>query len=121
MLNPQLRFSPSNIAALKKSLRDRYPQIRSSHLDEAIAASFGFKSYAALRPALLQVGNHARLIVISDHMLLLLRLEELGYQDIEAETLRRHMWDIKFPDRWYDQHLEKAVTKRRLPTAANSQ
>ncbi|MFK3963235.1 hypothetical protein ACI2KT_06565 [Ensifer adhaerens] len=121
MLHPQVRFSRSNIAALKKSLRDRYPHIKSPHLDEAIAASFGFKSHAALRPALLQVGNHARLIVITDHMLLLLRLEELGYRDIDAGDLRHLMWDIKFPDTWYDQHLEKAVTKRRRPTAANSQ
>ncbi|WVT72036.1 hypothetical protein QM996_10855 [Sinorhizobium chiapasense] len=121
MLNPQVRFSPSNIVALKGSLRDRYPQIKSSHMDEAIAASFGFKSYAAMRPALQQVGSHARLIVIIDHMLLLLRLEELGYRDINVEALRRHMWSIAFPDGWYDHHLEKAVSKRRRPIAANSQ
>ncbi|OCP09370.1 MULTISPECIES: hypothetical protein [unclassified Ensifer] len=121
MLHPQVRFSPSNIAALKKSLRDHYPHIKSSHFDEAIAASLGFKSYAALRPALLQVGSHARLIVVTDHMLLLLRLEELGYRDIDAGNLRQLMWSIAFPDSWYDHHLEKAVTKRRRPTAANSQ
>lgn len=120
MLNPQLRFSSANIATLKKSLRDHYPQIKSSHLDEAIASSFGFKSYAAMRPALLQVGSHARLIVVTDHMLLLLRLEELGYRDIDAGHLRRLMWDINFPDREYDNQLDEAVSKRRRPTAANS-
>ncbi|HEV7306356.1 hypothetical protein [Ensifer sp.] len=120
MWNPQVRFSSANIAALKKSLRDNYPHIKSSHFDEAIAASIGFNSYAAMRPVLVQVGNYARLIVIADHMLLLLRLEELGYRDIDAGDLRHLMWDIKFPDRWYDNQLDEAVSKRRRPVAANS-
>ncbi|WP_457583835.1 hypothetical protein [Ensifer canadensis] len=121
MLNPQVRFSSANIATLKKSLRDHYPQIKSSHFDEAIASSFGFKSYAAMRSALVQVGRHARLIVITDHMLLLLRLEELGYRDIDVGDLRHLMWSIKFPDRWYDNQLDEAVVNRRRPIAANSQ
>lgn len=35
-----LRFSSSNIAELKKALRERYPRTGSSHADEALAASF---------------------------------------------------------------------------------
>ncbi|MGG7537709.1 hypothetical protein [Rhizobium sp. 12,4] len=80
MLNPSIRFSPANIAALKKALRGQYPHIKSSHLDEAIAASFGFKSYAAMHPALYQLVAYAGLVVESVHLLLLLRLEELGIE-----------------------------------------
>ncbi|MDQ0561281.1 hypothetical protein QO004_003074 [Rhizobium mesoamericanum] len=48
MFHATIRLVPSNIAALKKALRNKYPNIRSSHADEALAASVGFKSYAAM-------------------------------------------------------------------------
>ncbi|ANM07540.1 hypothetical protein AMC78_PD00026 (plasmid) [Rhizobium phaseoli] len=89
MLHPSMRFSPSNVAALKKALRRQYPHIKSSHLDEAIAASFGFNSYAAMRPTLHQLSAYARLIVVTGHLLMLLRLEELGYRSIAREALHR--------------------------------
>ncbi|OWV89801.1 hypothetical protein ATY78_18050 [Rhizobium sp. R635] len=120
MLNPSIRFSPANIAALKKALRSQYPHIKSSHLDEAIAASFGFKSYAAMRPALHQLVAFARLVVESDHLLLLLRLEELGYRNIAREPLRRLVWNIEFPDDRYDGEIEQVIRARRRPTAANA-
>ncbi|WP_245308119.1 hypothetical protein [Rhizobium etli] len=71
---------------MKKALRRQYPHIKSSHLDEAIAASFGFNSYAAMRPTLNQVSAHARLVVVIDHLLMLFRLEGL---DIGASPGRR--------------------------------
>ncbi|MBB4195442.1 hypothetical protein GGE45_006166 [Rhizobium aethiopicum] len=120
MLNPSVRFSPSNIATLKKALRGQYPNIKSSHLDEAIAASFGFKSYAAMRPVLYQLGAYARLVVVVDHLLLLLRLEELGYSGIAPESLRRLVWSVEFPDDRYDDDVEQMVRMRRRPTAANA-
>ncbi|MGB8290113.1 hypothetical protein ELI13_37315 [Rhizobium ruizarguesonis] len=120
MLNASVRFSPSNIAALKKALRSGYPHIRSSHLDEAIAASFGFNSYAAMRPVLLDVSTYARLVVNTNHLLLLLRLEELGYRDIAPEELRRLIWRIEFPQAWHDGEIEKAIQERRRPPAANA-
>ncbi|PDT32278.1 hypothetical protein CO660_00090 [Rhizobium sp. L9] len=119
MLNASFRFSPSNIAALKKDLRNRYAHIKSSHLDEAIAASLGFKSYAAMRPVLHEVSKHARLVVNTNHLLLVLRLEELGYRDIAVEELRRLIWKIDFPEALHDDRLEKAIQERRRPAAAN--
>lgn len=119
MMNVFFRFTPSNVVALKKALRSAYPQIKSSHFDEAIAASFGFNSYAAMRPFLHEVSRYARLVVQADHMLLLLRLEELGYHDFAPEELGRLMWKLKFPERTHDDKIEKAVQDRRRPTAAN--
>jgi hypothetical protein len=120
MMNVFFRFTPSNVAALKKTLRTTYTQIKSSHLDEAIAASLGFKSYAAMRPFLHEVSRYARLVVQADHMLLLLRLEELGYHDFGPEELGRLMWwKLKFPESVHDEEVEKVVQERRRPTAAN--
>lgn len=121
MLNPSFRFSPSNIATLKRALRSQYPHVKSSHLDEAIAASFGFNTYAAMRPTLHQVGAHARLVVVTDPLLLLLRLEELGYRGIAREPLSRLVWGIKFPDDQYASDVAEIVQARRRPTAANAE
>lgn len=41
-------LSESALASLKKSLRTEYPDVRSSHLTEALAAALGRKSHAAL-------------------------------------------------------------------------
>lgn len=40
------------LAALKKSLRDEFPEVRSSHLSEALAYSLGFSTNAALKAAM---------------------------------------------------------------------
>ncbi|WP_434734342.1 hypothetical protein NL154_23790 (plasmid) [Rhizobium sp. YTUHZ044] len=123
MLNPSIRFSPANIAALKKALRSQYPHIKSSHLNEAIAASFGFKSYAAMHPALYQLVAYAGLVAESDHLLLLLRLEELGYRNIAPEPLRRLVWNIEFPDDRYDSktgHVVQRAGGRRRPMRGSS-
>ena len=37
------------LAALKKSLRDEFPNVKSSHLSEALAHSLGFRTYAAMQ------------------------------------------------------------------------
>ncbi|ABC93915.1 hypothetical protein RHE_PF00021 (plasmid) [Rhizobium etli CFN 42] len=120
MLNPSVRFSPSNVATLKKALRGHYPYIKSSHLDEAIAASFGFKSYAAMRPVLYQLGASARLVVVVDRLLLVLRLEQLGYGGVAPESLRRLVWSVEFPDDQYDDDVGQMIRMRRRPTAANA-
>ncbi|ANL31051.1 hypothetical protein AMC90_PD00025 (plasmid) [Rhizobium phaseoli] len=121
MLHPSMRFSPSNVAALKKALRRQYPHIKSSHLDEAIAASFGFNSYAAMRPTLHQLSAYARLVVVTDHLLMLLRLEELGYRNLPREVLHRLLWNIEFPDERYDSAVEEIIQARRRPAAANAE
>ena len=119
MLNVSVRFTPSNVAALKSALRNAFPKIKSSHLDEAISASFGFNTYAAMRPVLHDLSTYARLVVNTNHLLLLMRLEELGYRDINPQELRRLIWMLKFPEGWYDNEAGEAVQERRRPTPAN--
>ncbi len=115
-----LRFSSSNIAALKKALRERHPRIGSSHADEALAASFGFKSYAAMTALLRQVGDSARLMIGIDYFLLAIRLNELGYPDISVPDLARFIWKTEFPVAPYDESTEQAVKIIKVPKAANS-
>lgn len=119
MFYETIKFSPHNIAALKKALRKRYPAMGSSHADEAIAASFGFRTYAAMRGVLLQVSGSARFMVQIDACLLMLRLEELGYSGLTVQELRRAILETPYPDRWLGDELEQSLVRRRIPDAAN--
>lgn len=121
MLHATIKFAPSNIAALKKALRKQYANVRSSHADEALAASFGFRSYAAMLSVLHQVSGSARLMIQLDAALLLLRLEQLGYNGIPLQALRRLTWEVPYPDRWQDDELQQSLKGRFAPIAANSE
>lgn len=48
MFYETIKFSLANVAALKKALRRQYSTVRSAHADEALASSFGFKTYASM-------------------------------------------------------------------------
>lgn len=119
MFYETIKFSPHNLAAFKKALRKRYPAIGSSHADEAIAASFGFRTYAAMRGVLQQVSGSARFIVQIDASLLLMRLEELGYSGLAVQDLRRTILEASYPDQWLGDELEQSLVRRRIPDAAN--
>ncbi|NMN74169.1 hypothetical protein AF71_00060450 [Rhizobium sp. 57MFTsu3.2] len=119
MFYETIKFSPHNVAALKKALRKRYPAIGSSHGDEAIAASFGFRTHAAMRGVLQQVSGATRLIVQIDASLLMMRLEELGYSGLSVQELRRTILEAPYPDRWLGDELEQSLVRRRIPDAAN--
>lgn len=71
-------LSKSTLASLKKSLRAEYPDVRSSHLTEAIAAALGRKSHAALIADLakLETGLNFELL---DDVRFDNRLQEFGY------------------------------------------
>lgn len=68
------------LAALKKSLRDEFPDAKSSHLSEALAASLGFRTYASLQAAMTGPEGD-RPFVLLDSELLRERLVEFGYAD----------------------------------------
>lgn len=71
-------LSESALASLKKALRKDVPHARSSHLSEALAASLGFKTHAALLAALPDVADDPPFVVLDDE-LCDIRLQELGY------------------------------------------
>lgn len=121
MFHQPVKFTLSNVAALKKALRTRYANIRSSHADEAVAASFGFKTYAAMLVVLHQVNTSARLVIQTDACLLILRLEQLGYSGLSPRALRRMVWEVPYPDPWHEDELERSLRGRFAPIAANSQ
>ncbi|MBZ9789975.1 hypothetical protein K9B32_07505 [Rhizobium sp. 3T7] len=119
MFYETIKFSSHNVAALKKALRKRYPSIRSSHADEALAASFGFKTYAAMLNVLNHMSNSARFMVQTDACLLMMRLEELGYSGLAVQELRRTILEASYPDEWVGDELERSLVRRRIPDAAN--
>ncbi|KQV32444.1 hypothetical protein ASC97_02290 [Rhizobium sp. Root1203] len=121
MFDATIKLAPSNITALKKALRKQYANVRSSHADEALAASLGFRTYAAMLTVLDQVSESARVVIQSDACLLLLRLEQLGYSGLSVRTLRRLTWEAPYPDRWQDDETERSLRERFMPVAANSQ
>jgi len=118
--SPTFIFSAANVAALKKALRNEYPNIRSSHADEALAASFGFKTHAAMLIVLRQLDGAARLIVGVDHVQLAVRLAQLGYLHVSAARLWSFVWTIEFPVRQYDDEGERSIRMQLMPDAANS-
>jgi len=68
------------LAALKKSLRDEFPHVKSSHLSEALAHSLGFRTYAAMQAAM--VGpEQDRPFALLQTQRFVERLKQLGYED----------------------------------------
>lgn len=120
MLNATIKFCPSNIAEMKKALRVQYPNVRSSHADEAIASSFGFRTHAAMLGVLKQIRGSSRLVIQTDPLLLLNRLEQLGYNNVTLHTLRWMTWETPYPERWQDDEIQKSLRKRFIPAAANA-
>ncbi|MFA5924248.1 MAG: hypothetical protein WC856_23635 [Methylococcaceae bacterium] len=71
-------LSELTLTSVKKSLRDQYPDVRSSHLSEAIAASLRRRTHASLL-AELQGLSVDPPIELLDDTLFDKRLQELGY------------------------------------------
>jgi hypothetical protein len=70
----------SPLAALKKSLRDEFPHVKSSHLSEALAYSLGFRTYAAMQAAM--AGPEPdRPFALLQTQRFVERLKQLGYED----------------------------------------
>lgn len=75
-----ISLSESSIADLKKALRNDLLDIKPTHICEALAASLGFRTYAALRAAM--VGpEEDRPFLLLDSKRLIQRLVELGYPE----------------------------------------
>src|SRR3954452_20169479 len=68
----------SSLAAIKKALRRDMPDVRSSHISEALAASLRRRTHAALLADLPNC-RHDPPIELLDDILFDRRLQELGY------------------------------------------
>lgn len=66
--------------ALKKALRDEFPDVKSSHLTEALAHSLGFRTHAALQAAMTGP-EQDRPFALLDSARMRHRMVELGYDD----------------------------------------
>lgn len=90
----------ASLANLKKRLMDEFDEVKSSHLTEALAASLGFRTHAALKAAMTGP-EEDRPFYLLDPERFLGRLTEFGYP-----------FDPKDPefdfDIWHDQY---GVTK----------
>lgn len=90
-----IALAEPSLAALKKSLRKDLPDIRSSHLTEAMAAALDFRTYASLLAAL--PGQSADPgILLLDNDRFEARLGEFGYLLVSDEF--RFEWLDDCPD-----------------------
>lgn len=86
-----------NVAALKSSLIEAFPEIGSGHADEALAAGIGFRTHASLLAALRAQAN-AQVTVVLSEKLVERRIRELIGQSIDAEKLGQVFWRRDLPD-----------------------
>jgi hypothetical protein len=89
-------LSRRNVAALKVSLLQTFPEVRSSHADEALAAGIGFRTYAALLAALKAQGSGSRVNVFLSEEMVGKRLKELSGFDVDILAKWR-IWEA-LPD-----------------------
>ncbi|TYQ01583.1 UNVERIFIED_ORG: hypothetical protein JN05_05417 [Zoogloea ramigera] len=75
-----IALSSTSVRALKNALLDRFPSVKSAHLSEAIAATAGFRTHAALLSHLQQFVDEP--VVVLEDKPFLQRLKELGYPEI---------------------------------------
>lgn len=68
------------LAALKKSLRDEFPHVQSSHLSEALAYSLGFRTYAAMLAAMAGPESDRPFVLLSNERMCE-RLVQLCYDE----------------------------------------
>jgi hypothetical protein len=78
-----LPFVKASVASVKNALRDEFPTVGSAHLSEALAASLGFGTHAALLAALPQNETDPDFVLLDDEKFDA-KLLALGHQaDIE--------------------------------------
>jgi hypothetical protein len=79
---------------MKSSLRDEFPDVKSSHLTEALAASLGFRTHAALQ-SMLFGPEQDRPFRLLDSARFVQRLVQLGYPD-DPEFAFEHLNPVTF-------------------------
>ena len=91
-----LRLTPANLTFVKRSLRAAYPNVKSSHLTEGLAAAVGENTHAAL---LARISGQAEAEPVPvDRDRWRQRLAELGYPSLSGEALTPIVRDDALPD-----------------------
>lgn len=80
-------FTHVGIAALKRAIREQCPEVKSSHIDEAIAYGFGFDKYAAMLPVLKEADRNGYLCAEVQWSGLASRLPNFGHDPMALRGL----------------------------------
>ncbi|WP_165185103.1 hypothetical protein [Caulobacter soli] len=92
------RLTPDNLAFAKSELRRSLPNIRSSHLSEALAAGLGKLTHAALRARMADAAIGAEDVVTVDDTRWRERLVQLGYGEQATDALTQTLLRPDLPD-----------------------
>jgi hypothetical protein len=104
---PAILASRDNLAFIKKELRSALPDIGSSHLSEALAASFGFQTHAAL----LAVTEKSKrtLLLNCDATCMTERLVRFGHQVVDLRLVVEAARSPLLPDRTFIEFRNRDV------------
>lgn len=81
-----IELTLARVTVLKKELREQYPEVKSSHLTEALARAINFKSHAALKAEMEKFAEDDAPFALLHEEPFIARLVELGYpEDIDPE------------------------------------
>ncbi|MDC9822821.1 hypothetical protein PRN20_03670 [Devosia sp. ZB163] len=101
-------FTRAGVTALKHAVRDHYPQIKSSHVDEALAYAIGFDTYAAMLPVLDLAEKTGELSVVAKPDWFIVRLTDLGYDVSALRPLHTFLWGLVFDLQMASERNERA-------------
>ncbi len=94
-------LSNENVAAAKAALCAQLPQVRSSHLTEAIATGLQFRTHAALKAAIDASAGSLPGVALADPAEFARRLRELGYEAAPSDPFRAIVAGHSLPDLTY--------------------
>lgn len=112
-------FTRAHLSDLKSAIRDRYPDIKSSHIDEAIAFGFGFDTYAAMLPVLNLADSTSCLTAQLTPDWFAVRLLQLGYNPMRYGDLRHILWSPVPESRPVAKRRQEAAKDLFRPRPAN--
>lgn len=112
-------FTRAAISAKKNAIRDRRPDIKSSHVDEALAYGFGFDTYAAMLPVLEMAEARG---IVSARVVpewVMVRLSDFGYEAMSLRGLFGILMDTPNDVREEARLRNERTSKLYRPSPAN--
>ncbi len=114
-------FTRAGLLSIKHAVRDRYPQIKSGHFDEAMAYALGFDTYAAMLPVIELAEKSGDMSAVAKPDWFLVRLNDLGYDLNDMKPLNAFLWTLPMEFAMSVMATERAERARSLlsPRPAN--